>query len=153
MVGGDAAGGDGEAVEGDIPDEFAPLGASEGVGGVAGDSGGLEGVGDLPGECAVGGWLVFTDGDFSAGGVADVAWGDAVDANKAEAAENGVLREELGELLDVAEAVLQGEKACFGADQWGEDTLVMGVGGGFPRDDDPINRADIGCVIKRLNFG
>lgn len=87
--------GDGEAVEGDVPDEFAPACEVEAGFDFAGDLGVVECVGD-----GLGVWLgwaaVFADGDETLGAVVDEAWGDAVDADEAEAAEDALGAEVLG---------------------------------------------------------
>ena len=79
--------GDAKAVEWDIPHQLLPVGMTQVFGDLAGHAGIPKGLGDLMGA-RVRRTLELTEDDPAVGDVADDSGLDAVDADKAEAAED-----------------------------------------------------------------
>lgn len=156
-------GGDAETVEGDVPDELLPMGEVEVRGDFTRDATLTEGVGDefsskrwslvtstSTGELEWGVRVVvvieFAEDDAAMGDVFDLAGAGAVDADKAQAAEDLSWGEELGERLLVAEPVLQGQHGGVWADQRGQQPRELPVGSGLETDHHEIDDSDFGRV-------
>lgn len=137
--------GDGESVERDVPNQFAPAGERQAGFKLAGDLSGIEGIG-----YGLGAWLgfaqVFGNGDQSLGAVIDDARGESVDAHKAKAAKDTLRPEVSGKEILVAETILQGEDECILVKKRRQDVGQDVVGGGLEGDDDEIAGTD-GCGI------
>ncbi len=142
-VRGDAAAGDGEAIEGDVPAELLPAGGEERRCGEDGDSGALpEGHGSLDLDGVI---SEVCEGDGAIVDVMDLAGVASVDAGEGEASEDGCAGEPGGELLLDAEAVHQREDAAVIADAGGEQFAGLVHRGGFEGADDPVDGADLGA--------
>lgn len=112
-VGGDASRGDGNAVEGDIPDKFLPAFPGEIRGDTAGDAGSFEGFAESVGSrsgCAG----IFPEGDEPLGRMVEFARICPVDTHEAEPAEDPFGTVERGEILVRSEAVLKGQQEGVG---------------------------------------
>jgi len=144
-VGGEAAGGDSEAVEGDVPDEFTPTGGADVVGELDADSGGFEGVGETTGAVGDGAGK-FAEDDEAGAVDGDFGGGGSSGADDAEGAENALGADEGGEVFVGAEAVLDGEDGGVGVEERGEESGEGGVGGGLECDEDEVDGPDVGGV-------
>lgn len=138
-------GSDAEPVEGDVPDELLPMREVEVRGDFTRDATLTEGVGDEFGA-REGRADEFAEDDAAMGDVFDLAGAGAVDADKAQAAEDLSWGEELGERLLVAEPVLQGQHGGVWADQRGQQPREFPVGSGLETDHHEIDDSDFGRV-------
>jgi len=142
-VDGEVVFGDGESVEGNVPDEFAPALLNEILHGAGLDAGFGEGIDD--GMCAREGRAAeFADGQGAVVEVADAGGAFAGEADEAEAAEDAIFAGEAGEELFVAESVLEREQEGVGTDEGREERGDYGVLCGLEGDENEVADADAG---------
>src|SRR5262249_18007809 len=93
------------------------------------DAGLTEKIGDLV-SARLGRAFEFAKNDFTMINMADDAGFDAIQANEAKPAQDGVRRNELGKGLFVSESILQGEDGSGRGDQrWNQQSkLIVGRG-------------------------
>lgn len=97
-------------------------------------------------ECVgllAGGALMVAQDDLPLSDVANDAGGDAVDADKAQAAGDGLVWEVLREKFFVAETVLEGQESSLGIQQGRQKIEQRCIRRGLEGDDDEIAGADL----------
>jgi len=95
--------------------------------------------------------LKFTEADEAMGAMVDGAGAGAVDAGEGHAAEDALFAEESGEVIFVAEAVLESQDGGVVFQQGRDEGLEEVVAGGLQCDDDPIDFghvADVGVDVE-----
>lgn len=151
LVRGDAAAEDGEAIEGDVPDELFPANGGDAVSEGAVDAAGVEDFagsrGRRPGTGNPG-----SKRDLALCGMFDDAWCGAIDAGEAHAAEDPLCAPAVSEVFFVPEAILERENAGVFAEQWRDDGIKRAVVGGFQGDNDEVRRAHFLCAAKSLRL-
>ena len=140
---------DTEAVEGDVPGELFPMGLGEIFGDAAGDTSVAKHCGDLV-RARLRKASEFAEHHCAVVDVMNDAGLSAVQAHEAKAAEDLFWRDNFGQLLLVAEAVLQSNDCCGGADQRRNQFRQTVVCRGFQADQDQVSHADIFRMGGRL---
>ena len=131
--------GDGQSVEGDVPDQLAPLRGRQ-VGRdprrhARGFEGRHQGFGSRSGRTPV-----FAERDVPLPEMVDHAVLGAIDAGEAQSPENTFASEAVGQPVVVAQTVLQSEQRGVRMKERGKDLLEGLVGGGLEGDHDQILR-------------
>ena len=130
-----------KSVERNVPNQFFPVGLFEVFGDFARHAGGgdkgCDGMRSRQGRAAI-----FAENNHSVIDVVNLPRRGAVDADETEAAHCVCVSGNGGDGGFVAEAVLQSEHDCAGANQRTEERGQRGVGGGFEGDDYQLHGAD-----------
>ena len=103
---------------------------------------------DSPGLLAAG---IVADANSALAEVPDRTRFAAIGAEKGDAAHDLLRRECLGELLLIAETVLQGQNGCFVANQRPEQLIHPLVAEGFQADQDQVNLTDLSTLSVALH--
>src|ERR1051325_1117868 len=86
---------------------------------------------------------MFTEHHVAVSEPLDLSARDALQRDKAEAAEHTLRSEMLGEKFFVAESVLQGQQHCRFVQQWRDNIDNVAARSRFDSDHDQITRADL----------